>query len=256
MKLEKLIFDIGMHKGQDSQFYLKRGYKVIAVEANPILAKKNADKFKAYIDTGQLIIENVGMADKKGVLPFYINKSLSEWSSFNKEYGSRRGKFEVVNIECITINDLIEKYGIPYYIKVDIEGYDYYIVNNLPGNKVPYVSCEFTDIELLDELKEKGYNKFKMISQGDNFRPFDLKKHGTKWFPKYLHYKNGIRMRAQEFISFAAHPYSSSGPFGEDTKGDWHSYDEIRQSFFDFNNGNNGKPLHRHDWFDLHASNG
>jgi len=112
---DKLIFDIGMHKGQDSRFYLKQGYKVIAVEANPILAKRNTEKFKDYIDSGQLIIENAGMADKKGILPFYINHSLSEWSSFNKEYGSRRGKFEVVDVECITIHDLFEKYGIPYF---------------------------------------------------------------------------------------------------------------------------------------------
>lgn len=255
MKSNTVIFDIGMHKGQDSQFYLKQGYKVIAVEANPILAKKNSIKFKDYIEREQLIIENVGMADKKGILPFYINHSLSEWSSFNKEYGSRRGKFEVVNIECITVNDLFEKYGIPYYIKVDIEGYDYYVINNLPGNKVPYVSCEFTDIELLDELKEKGYNKFKMISQGDNFKPFDLKKHSTKWFPKYLHYKNGIIMRIQDFIPLSIHPYSSSGPFGEDTKGDWKGYEEIRQAYFDFYHAKNDKLLHQHDWFDLHASN-
>lgn len=232
MKSTKLIFDIGMHKGQDSQFYLKQGYKVIAVEANPVLAKRNTARFKNYIDSGQLVIENAGMADKKGLLPFYINQSLSEWSSFNKEYGSRRGKFEVVDIECITINDLIEKYGMPHYIKVDIEGYDYYVINHLPGNKVPYVSCEFTDIELLDELKAKGYEKFKMISQGDNFNPIDLKKERTKWFPKYLHYKNGIIMRIQDFIPLGPHPFSSSGPFGEETKGEWKGYEENTSGIF------------------------
>lgn len=28
-----LIFDIGMHRGEDSEFYLRKGFRVVAVEA-------------------------------------------------------------------------------------------------------------------------------------------------------------------------------------------------------------------------------
>ena len=34
---KNLIFDIGMHIGQDTEFYLKKGFCVVAVEANPKL---------------------------------------------------------------------------------------------------------------------------------------------------------------------------------------------------------------------------
>ena len=30
-----LIYDIGMHNGENTEYYLKRGFRVIAVEANP-----------------------------------------------------------------------------------------------------------------------------------------------------------------------------------------------------------------------------
>ncbi len=30
-----LVFDVGAHKGEDSDFYLNLGYRVVAVEANP-----------------------------------------------------------------------------------------------------------------------------------------------------------------------------------------------------------------------------
>ena len=46
---KNLIFDIGMHVGQDTEFYLKKGFNVVAVEANPKLVKENTEKFKEYI---------------------------------------------------------------------------------------------------------------------------------------------------------------------------------------------------------------
>lgn len=41
-----LIFDIGMHNGDDSDYYLKKGFRVIAIEANPTLCALGAARFK------------------------------------------------------------------------------------------------------------------------------------------------------------------------------------------------------------------
>jgi hypothetical protein len=35
-----LIYDVGMHTGQDTEFYLAKGFNVIAIEANPLLMQK------------------------------------------------------------------------------------------------------------------------------------------------------------------------------------------------------------------------
>lgn len=35
-----LIIDVGMHTGRDTEFYLKKGFNVVAIEANPELVKK------------------------------------------------------------------------------------------------------------------------------------------------------------------------------------------------------------------------
>lgn len=35
----QLIYDIGAHLGEDTDFYLKKGFKVVAIEANPFLAE-------------------------------------------------------------------------------------------------------------------------------------------------------------------------------------------------------------------------
>ena len=42
---EKLIYDVGMHLGEDAEFYLSKGYKVIAIDADPNLIKLAKSRF-------------------------------------------------------------------------------------------------------------------------------------------------------------------------------------------------------------------
>ena len=35
--ISNLIYDVGLHRGEDTDFYLKMGFGVVAVEANPEL---------------------------------------------------------------------------------------------------------------------------------------------------------------------------------------------------------------------------
>ena len=37
---ERLIFDIGMYDGSDTRYYLNEGFRVLAIEANPVLVKR------------------------------------------------------------------------------------------------------------------------------------------------------------------------------------------------------------------------
>jgi FkbM family methyltransferase len=254
--MKKLIFDIGMHKGEDTIHYLQSGYKVIAVEANPILAKANSLKFQKYINKDMLIILNVGIADREEVLPFYKNLRLTEWSSFDKEIGGRNGtKYEILEVPCITTNSLFVKYGVPHYMKVDIEGYDYLCINaidkaiGLPN----YVSCESTSLDLVHNLYNKGYTKFKMIHQGNSFKPIKIEQEKNNLFPRYQIISNGIKLRLQKFLTFK-HPYGSSGPFAENTKSSWLTYEEVCRLSNSFYGKDNKYPLNNVSWFDYHAT--
>ncbi len=118
-----------MHIGQDTKYYLKKGFNVVAVEANPFLVETAKKKFNRYIASGQLTILNVGIAESEDgkALPFYRNLHLSEWGSFNKAAGTRNGTpFEVLEIQCTSIDKIFRQYGVPYYMKIDIEGNDYF----------------------------------------------------------------------------------------------------------------------------------
>ncbi|MCE3282686.1 MAG: methyltransferase FkbM family [Chitinophagaceae bacterium] len=250
------IFDIGMHKGEDTRYYLRKGFKVLAVEANPLLAKENGQRFKPAIDAGRLTIVNAGIADHEGILPFYVNHRLSEWSSFDKATGTRDNtEYHVIDIPCVTTLSLFERYGIPHYLKVDIEGFDHYCLRDIPGSgeKPRYVSCEAVHLEWLDILVDKGYTKFKLLNQANDFKPINLQQERSPLFPRYEIIKNGLKLRLQKFIPFK-HLYGSSGPFGEDTAGDWLAPETVRELYRAFYQYDKKYPLSGASWFDFHAT--
>jgi hypothetical protein len=51
---EWLIYDVGAHKGEDAEFYLKKGFSVVAIEANPELYSLLSVGFSEFIKSGNL----------------------------------------------------------------------------------------------------------------------------------------------------------------------------------------------------------
>ena len=129
--MREIIFDLGMHIGQDTAFYLAKGFRVIAVEANPLLVRDAEKHFRYEIEAGMLTILNIGAGDREGVFPFYVNAKYSEWSSFDEEIGSREGCKEIINIPMVPFEKLLDSYGTPHYLKIDIEGYDMVMLERL-----------------------------------------------------------------------------------------------------------------------------
>jgi FkbM family methyltransferase len=253
---EKLIFDIGMHKGEDTSYYLRQGFNVLAVEANPVLANYCRQKFSEAINNGRLTILNCGVAADPGILPFYINNYTSEWSSFDKTIGTRNSPDSTtIDVTCVTTQHLFEQHGIPYYLKVDIEGNDFLCLADIPDTdlKPTYVSCEAVDIEWLAILKNKGYQKFKLINQADGFKPMNIKREKVWYYPTYRKVRNGVSQRMRKVIKFR-HQASSSGPFGENSKGKWKSYEEIRNVYLEYYQGDLKTPVNKVSWWDFHAA--
>lgn len=230
--MRKLIFDLGMHKGEDTEFYLSKGFHVVAVEANPFLCEYVHQKLQNQIQNKTLQIINNGIGDKCGVFEFYINNSHSVWSSFNKEIGSRESEVQKVEIQMLRFENLVSKYGVPYYAKIDIEGYDHYVLESLVNlkEKPKYISVENGFPFMLDLLTASGYDSFKFINQAE--------------ISKMVCPKPALEVNEVEwFFSLG-----SSGPFGEETLGEWQSYDEVLKSI-----KNHWDNPQKNAWYDLHA---
>ncbi|MDX2231119.1 MAG: FkbM family methyltransferase [Leptolyngbyaceae cyanobacterium bins.349] len=233
---KQLIFDIGMHIGQDTDFYLAKGFKVIAIEANPLLVQEAEVKFAEPIKNQHLKILNVGIDDKNGEFSFYVNDTYSEWSSFIKEIGERGGIYHEITVPCVTMDKIFAQYGVPYYLKVDIEGNDIQVVKHLHTlkQKPKYVSVENGNEGLLETLHEAGYTQFKFINQA---KVSEMKCPKPSLEGKDVDYQFAM---------------GSSGPFGEETVGTWKSYEQVAQEIEAYWSIPD-RDANIHGWYDLHA---
>ena len=220
-----LIYDIGMHKGEDTDFYLRKGFRVVAIEANAELCEECKRKFRVEVDSGQLTIINKAISDTAGTINFFLNEKNSLWGTANLEWVARneaRGaNSRPVKVEATTINDVVVQFGVPYFMKIDIEGSDFLCLDGLLNveEKPKYISVEssatsikdtFTQLTLLDRL---GYTKFKIVPQHniDEQRCPSPAREGV-------------------LVDYRFEP-SSSGLFGEETPGDWRSLERVKWSY-------------------------
>jgi len=183
-KDKKVVFDVGMHKGEDTDFYLKKGFNVVAFEANPELVKFCENKFANEIKEERLIIVEGAIIDPEfdsdstnpNIL-FYRNINMSVWGTIDSNWAKRNEKKgtenEIVEVRKIDFKECIEKYGIPYYLKIDIEGMDRVCLKSLLHfqQKPSYISIESEKVsfkELEEELglfTKNGYDTFKIVNQ-------------------------------------------------------------------------------------------
>ena len=120
--MKDLIYDIGVNKGEDTEFYLAKGFRVIGVEANPIIADYLKSKFQKEISSKQFILLNIAITDMHGEAPFYINLDNDHWSSLDRGYGTRNGtRYKIVPVKCVPLSDVVAEFGTPWYMKIDVE---------------------------------------------------------------------------------------------------------------------------------------
>jgi FkbM family methyltransferase len=232
-----LIYDVGLHDGQDSEFYLLKGFSVVAIEANPLLAAAARKRFESFISSGQLKILNIGISEvQEESLPFYVNKTNTQWSSFDINIGSRGLGSDIIEVQTTTLDKVLLEHGIPYYLKIDIEGMDLTAIKSLSSIKTKplYISAENGQSAMIDELIRQGYCAFQYINQ--------------KHIPGTKHSNPSLEGLSIDY-SFLE---GASGEFGKDLSGDWLAPSrmyEISRQYWD-------NPL-RDDsvdgWYDIHA---
>ncbi|RWP25298.1 MAG: FkbM family methyltransferase [Mesorhizobium sp.] len=222
-----LVYDVGMNNGDDTAYYLHRGFRVVAIEADPNLCKGAVSRFGKELESGRLQIVNIGIAAKPGVSDFWICEAHSVWNSFDRTISSRNGlPYHRIQVPCQTFGWVLEQCGVPFYLKVDIEGNDFLCIEALQdrADLPAYVSVELGDLDqFVTKLSALGYREFKCVSQF-HFLPLQLPP-----TPEQLALEAGdtsTLRRTRDWVF----PEGASGPFGEDTLGRWLDQDEVRRT--------------------------
>ena len=81
---ETLIYDVGLHKGEDTDFYLRKGFSVVAFEADPDLIALCRTRFAQQLADGRLTIVEGAIAPKTaGDTVTFFRSSLSVWGTIS-----------------------------------------------------------------------------------------------------------------------------------------------------------------------------
>ena len=213
-----------MHNGDDSAYYLSRGWSVVAIEANPAMAALGERRFAREIAEGRLTILNYAIHHEAAELPFYLSEN-TVWSSFDPHIAGRHGmRVRTIPVRARRFEDVLCQYGVPYYLKVDIEGLDGACLDALlsvpPTDRPVYVSWESAPDagRLVDLMASLGYDGFKFVRQTDLHVGL-----GEALHPRLARVCSAtLRRLGQSPIGRPpAHPEGSSGPFGEDLPSRW-----------------------------------
>jgi FkbM family methyltransferase len=227
-----LAFDVGMHDGADTAYYLALGLRVVAIEANPALVGAAAERFADAMRQGRLALVHAAVSERDGLGSFFVSDDNSEWSSVHPAIAGRRGnRHHEIEVPCRTFASLLREHGMPRYCKIDIEGADGLCLDAFdPRHRPEYVSVELggrmRSWQPLEQLRELGYRRFKVIDQV-RLRPANLRLYErlARLPPPAARAAVRVDLRTRPARDGRwRFPAGASGPLPDRTPGAWCTY--------------------------------
>lgn len=161
-----LIFDIGANEGAKTDVFLRLGARVVAVEPDDACSRKLEERFLGFrvyprpvtvvtravsnrVGTAEMLIDGPGSA---------VNTMSPKWAESLKQnratfpYGHCGLKFRRAKlVKTTTIDELIRQHGVPFFLKIDVEGHELSVLRGL-HRPLPYLSFEVN----LPEFRTEG----------------------------------------------------------------------------------------------------
>lgn len=156
VKPSDLVFDVGANEGDIADVFLELGAEVVAIEPQPELVKKLKKRFRR---NKKIHIIQKGLSDKEEEKTFYINSKDRAISTFFEDW-KKQEKYKKkmwdkkLKIKTTTLDKLIDEFGVPKFVKIDVEGFEKNVLKGL-HKKPKYISFEFVkSFQNLDDTRE------------------------------------------------------------------------------------------------------
>lgn len=237
----RLIYDIGMYNALDTAFYLNKGFRVIAVEANPIYIEQARARFSEEIAAGLLTIYDVALTESTGHTDLYVHEH-DDWTRVDKDLDGRfpEGTFHKITVPTMPFSEIYARHDTPYYVKLDIRGSELPPIRDIlaSGRYPEYISFEW-NLQLrtmLDLCMAHGYDRFNIVPQRakSDFKLPDPPLEGN-YVP----------------VRFNGH---MTGPFGREVPGDWLTRDQLDAQIAALEAAfARGDEDVKYEWHDIHA---
>lgn len=169
-----LIFDIGANQGYKTDIFLRLGARVVAVDPDEENQRLLRQRFLKYRITPKKVdIEGRAVSDAISIQTMWIDAPGSAKNTLNtkwveilrndpKRFGQRLDFAGEKQVETVTLEKLIATYGIPFFIKIDVEGHEPSVLRGL-NRSVPYLSFEVNlpefqveGLQCIDILRERA----------------------------------------------------------------------------------------------------
>jgi len=184
-----LLFDVGSHLGNRVAHLHSYFQHTVAMEPDPMLFRFLRSRFGKK--SGVTIL-NKGLGRAPETKSFYINSfdpsintfSGSDWQdSMNNALRRNLVWDKQIQMELITLDELITKYGTPDFCKIDVEGYELEVLRGL-STPIPMICFEFLSFDLqtvkecLQTLLKLGQYGFQLsIAQNHHFELMEWTSH-------------------------------------------------------------------------------
>jgi FkbM family methyltransferase len=169
-----LIFDIGANQGYKTDIFLRLGARVVAIEPDRSNQAILSQKFLRYrFVNKEVVVVGKALSDKNAVETMWIDAPGSGKNSLSLKwveslrvnptrFGARLEFTEQRQVETTTVEQLINTYGRPFFIKIDVEGYEAMVLQGLE-RPVPYLSFEVN----LPDFKSEGLQCIERLRELD-----------------------------------------------------------------------------------------
>ena len=157
-----LIFDIGANHGGKTAVFLRLGANVVAVEPDATNQDELRQRYLKYrLSQRPGVIVGKAVSDKEAVETMWVDEAGSAKNTLNlkwvetlrtdeERFGHSLTFAEQIKVETVTLEKLMKDYGEPFFIKIDVEGFELSVLRGL-RKPVPYLSFEVNLPEFLQE---------------------------------------------------------------------------------------------------------
>ena len=134
---KNLIFDVGANHGDKSAIFLKVAEKVIAFEPD----HSNCEFLNhRFFKKSNFTLVPKAVSNETGKVTFFLVNDGSGLNTIDQEHKDNLKITSSYEVETTSLDEMIKRFGIPDFIKIDVEGHE---ISVLKGLTIPVKNISF-----------------------------------------------------------------------------------------------------------------